>query len=60
MGNSHYFNILLMSNSGYEVLPGPAVINPAMSPTPFSNRVDFGTGHGFLHLMFEDVSLSVK
>ena len=28
----------------YEVLPGPAVINPAMNPTPFSNRVALGAG----------------
>ena len=28
----------------YEILPGPSVINPAMSPTPFSDRVAFGTG----------------
>ena len=28
----------------YEILPGPAAINPAMSPTPFSDRVAFGTG----------------
>ncbi len=28
----------------YEILPGPAAINEAMSPTPFSNKVAFGTG----------------
>ena len=28
----------------YEILPGPAVINPAMSPTPFSNRIALGAG----------------
>ncbi|VAX18520.1 hypothetical protein MNBD_IGNAVI01-1844, partial [hydrothermal vent metagenome] len=28
----------------FEILPGPAVVNPAMSPTPFSNKVAFGTG----------------
>ena len=28
----------------YEVLPGPAVINPAMSPTPFSDRVALASG----------------
>ena len=28
----------------YEILPGPAAINEAMSPTPFSNRVAFGAG----------------
>jgi len=28
----------------YEILPGPAVINPQMSPTPFSNRVALGAG----------------
>jgi hypothetical protein len=28
----------------YEILPGPAAINEAMSPTPFSNKVAFGAG----------------
>ncbi|MCF8232644.1 MAG: T9SS type A sorting domain-containing protein [Bacteroidales bacterium] len=28
----------------YEILPGPAVINPQMSPTPFSNSVSLGSG----------------
>ncbi len=28
----------------YEVLPGPAVMNPAMSPTPFSNNISIGAG----------------
>ncbi|MFQ6674222.1 MAG: hypothetical protein ACE5GH_05505, partial [Fidelibacterota bacterium] len=28
----------------YEVLPGPAAINPAMSPTPFSDNVAIGGG----------------
>lgn len=28
----------------YEILPGPAAINEAMSPTPFSNKVAFGSG----------------
>jgi len=28
----------------YEILPGPAAINEAMSPTPFSDKVAFGTG----------------
>ncbi len=28
----------------YEILPGPAAINTAMSPTPFSDKVAFGTG----------------
>ena len=28
----------------YEILPGPAVINPEMSPTPFSNRIGLGAG----------------
>lgn len=28
----------------YEVLPGPAVINPAMSPTPFSDNIQMTTG----------------
>ncbi len=28
----------------YEILPGPSAINPAMSPTPFSNKVAFGAG----------------
>jgi len=30
--------------SAYEILPGPAVINTNMSPTPFSNRVALGAG----------------
>tara|TARA_R110001583_G_scaffold114876_1_gene265295 strand:- start:564 stop:1991 length:1428 start_codon:yes stop_codon:yes gene_type:complete len=28
----------------YEILPGSAAINEAMSPTPFSNKVAFGAG----------------
>lgn len=28
----------------FEILPGPAAVNPAMSPTPFSNKVAFGSG----------------
>lgn len=28
----------------YEILPGPAAMNSAMSPTPFSDKVAFGTG----------------
>ena len=28
----------------YEILPGPAAVNEAMSPTPFSNSVAFGAG----------------
>jgi hypothetical protein len=28
----------------YEILPGAAALNPAMSPTPFSNKVAFGSG----------------
>ncbi|NOX17805.1 MAG: hypothetical protein GXO87_05925 [Chlorobi bacterium] len=28
----------------FEILPGPAAINPAMNPTPFSNKVAFGSG----------------
>ncbi len=28
----------------YEILPGPAAVNKAMSPTPFSNKVAFGSG----------------
>ncbi len=28
----------------YEILPGPAAVNTAMSPTPFSNKVAFGSG----------------
>ncbi len=28
----------------YEILPGPAAVNAAMSPTPFSNKVAFGSG----------------
>ncbi len=29
----------------YEVLPGPAVMNPAMSPTPFSNNISVASGN---------------
>jgi type IX secretion system substrate protein len=28
----------------YEVLPGPAAMNPAMNPTPFSDNVSIGAG----------------
>ena len=28
----------------YEILPGPSAINPEMNPTPFSDRVAFGSG----------------
>jgi len=28
----------------YEVLPGPAAINPAMNPTPFSDRIGLASG----------------
>jgi len=28
----------------YEILPGPAAIDPAMTPTPFSNRIAVGAG----------------
>ncbi|MCF8303721.1 MAG: T9SS type A sorting domain-containing protein [Bacteroidales bacterium] len=31
-------------NTVYEVLPGPAVINPEMDSTPFSNKVSLGAG----------------
>ncbi len=31
-------------DGAYEILPGPAVINPIMNPTPFSNRVTLGSG----------------
>jgi hypothetical protein len=34
----------------YEVLPGPAAINPEMSPTPFSNRIGIGAGFYKLHV----------
>jgi len=35
----------------YEILPGPAAINEAMSPTPFSNKVAFGTGSYTFNVM---------
>lgn len=38
----------------YEVLPGPAVINPAMNPTPFSDRI--GVGAGSYELNVEDIT----
>ena len=28
----------------YEILPGPAALNPAMSPTPFSDKIGIGAG----------------
>ncbi len=28
----------------YEILPGPAVMNPAMNPTPFSDKIGIGEG----------------
>ncbi|MDF1573139.1 MAG: hypothetical protein P1P82_16145 [Bacteroidales bacterium] len=34
----------------YEVLPGPAAIQPEMSPTPFSNRIGIGAGSYKLHV----------
>ncbi len=37
----------------YEILPGPAAINPAMSPTPFSDRI--GLASGSLTLKTNDV-----
>jgi len=30
--------------TAYEILPGPAAINPQMSPTQFSNRIEPGAG----------------
>ena len=30
--------------TAYEILPGPAAINPQMSPTPFSDRIEPGAG----------------
>jgi len=38
----------------YEVLPGPAVMNPAMNPTRFSDRI--GLALGSLSLKVKDVS----
>ncbi len=29
----------------YEILPGPAVMNPAMDPTPFSNNISIAAGN---------------
>ncbi|MEF8846527.1 MAG: hypothetical protein V5A59_13710 [Bacteroidales bacterium] len=29
----------------FEILPGPAAINPQMSPTPFSNKIGVGAGN---------------
>jgi len=37
--------------SAYEILPGPAVINPNISPTPFSNRVALGAGQYSLSVL---------
>ncbi|AVR45088.1 hypothetical protein C7S20_07290 [Christiangramia fulva] len=43
------FNRSQSSEAGlvYEVLPGPAAINPAMSPTPFSNNINMTSGSYF-------------
>lgn len=38
----------------YEVLPGPAVINPGMSPTPFSDKIAVGAGS--YELTAEDIT----
>ena len=38
----------------FEVLPGPAVLNPAMNPTPFSNRVAIGAGSFSLKVLDYD------
>jgi len=35
----------------YEVLPGPAAMNPAMSPTPFSDNISIGAGSYSLSLI---------
>ncbi|MCF7805336.1 MAG: hypothetical protein K9N46_09215 [Candidatus Marinimicrobia bacterium] len=40
--------------TAYEILPGPAVINPDMNPTPFSNRIE--PGAGTYSLAVEDVA----
>ncbi len=45
-----YSNVTLTDASrdatlAYEILPGPAVINPAMSPTPFSDRIAIAAGN---------------
>jgi len=34
----------------YEILPGPSAIHPAMSPTPFSNKIGIGAGSYKLHV----------
>lgn len=31
-------------DAAYEILPGPAVINPDLNPTPFSNKIALGSG----------------
>jgi len=44
------FENVILSNSSrdwtlaYEILPGPAVLNPMMNPTPFSNNIGIGGG----------------
>jgi len=43
--------------TAYEILPGPAAINPDVSPTPFSNRIGIGAGQytlGVIDLNEED------
>lgn len=35
----------------YEILPGPAALNPEMAPTPFSNRVSLGAGEYSLSVL---------
>ncbi len=54
-GTAHGFLHMMFSNVeltdasrdptlAYEILPGPAVINPNMSPTPFSDRIAVASG----------------
>tara|TARA_R110002050_G_scaffold33007_2_gene84461 strand:- start:49050 stop:50735 length:1686 start_codon:yes stop_codon:yes gene_type:complete len=40
----------------YEVMPGPSVINPAMSPTPFSDSIQMTTGNYNLFIDDNDTS----
>jgi len=44
----------------YEILPGPAALNPKMSPTPFSNRTAVGSGSYSLSVRDFDPDDSTK
>jgi hypothetical protein len=54
-----YENVMLLNPNrdwtlAYEVLPGPAAINPEMSPTPFSDKISLGAGSYHLSVIDRD------